>query len=323
LSFAFRPFIMNKLLPYVLLYLKGVAMGGADVIPGVSGGTIAFITGIYERLLNAIKSIDLVALKLLLRFDIKGFWDKIDGTFLIVLFLGIATSIFSLAKLITFLLITYPIQVWSFFFGLIIISAILVAKSIHHWKPIDFIAVTLGIVIAYLITAASPATTSDSLLFIFVSGAVAISAMILPGISGSFILLLMGKYQYMMQALTEFNLPVILVFISGCIVGLLAFASGISWMLKKFYNPTIALLAGFMVGSLNKVWPWKKVVVSVIDRHGEAKPVKEQNLFPNEYLEATGQDPFFLQALLFVFLGIAIVISIERLANFLKVRDVR
>jgi putative membrane protein len=147
--------------------------------------------------------------------------------------------------------------------------------------------------------------------------------MILPGISGSFILLLMGKYQYMMQALTEFNLPVIIVFISGCVVGILAFARGISWLLNKFYNPTIALLAGFMVGSLNKVWPWKKVVLSIIDRHGDAKPVQEQNLLPNEYLEATGQDPFFLQALFFVFLGIAIVISIDRLANFLKVRDVK
>ena len=314
---------MNKLLPYILLYLKGVAMGGADVIPGVSGGTIAFITGIYERLLNAIKGVDLDALKLLLSFNIKDFWEKIDGTFLIVLLLGVATSIFSLAKLITFLLITFPIQVWSFFFGLIIISAILVAKSIHHWKPIDYITLSLGIAIAYFITAASPATTSDSLLFIFISGAVAISAMILPGISGSFILLLMGKYQYMMQALTEFNLPVILVFISGCIIGLLAFARGISWMLKQFYNPTIALLAGFMVGSLNKVWPWKQVVESIIDRHGEPKPVKEQNLLPNEYLEVTGQDPFFLQALLFVFLGIAIVISIERVANFLKVKDVK
>jgi putative membrane protein len=156
---------MRKILPYILLYLKGLAMGGADVIPGVSGGTIAFITGIYERLLNSIKSVDIEALKLLIRFEIKEFWNKIDGTFLIILLLGIATSVLSLAKLITFLLLTYPIQVWSFFFGLIIISAILVAKSIYQWKPIDFITLVLGIAIAYLITAASPATTSDSLLF--------------------------------------------------------------------------------------------------------------------------------------------------------------
>jgi putative membrane protein len=314
---------MHKILPYILLYLKGLAMGGADVVPGVSGGTIAFITGIYERLLNAIKSVDLDALKLLIRFEIKEFWNKIDGTFLIVLVLGIATSVLSLAKLITFLLLTYPIQVWSFFFGLIIISAILVAKSIYHWKPIDFLALLLGVLIAYFITAASPASTSDSLLFVFVSGAIAITAMILPGISGSFILLLLGKYQYMMQAISDINLPVILVFIAGCVVGILSTARAISWLLKRFYNPTIALLAGFMVGSLNKVWPWKKVVESIIDRHGEAKPVKEQNLLPNEYLDATGQDPFFLQALFFIFIGIAIVISIEKVANTLKVRDVK
>ena len=314
---------MNKILPYILLYLKGLAMGGADVIPGVSGGTIAFITGIYERLLNAIKSVDLEALKLLTRFEIKEFWEKIDGTFLIVLLLGIATSVLSLAKLITFLLLTYPIQVWSFFFGLIIISAILVAKSIHHWKPIDYIALVLGILIAYLITAASPATTSDNLFFIFISGAIAITAMILPGISGSFILLLLGKYQYMMQALSDINIPVILVFIIGCLVGILSMARGISWLLKRFYNPTIALLSGFMVGSLNKVWPWKKVVESIIDRHGEMKPIKEQNLLPNEYLEATGQDPFFLQALFFIFIGIVIVISIEKVANLLNIRDVK
>ena len=250
---------------FILLYLKGMAMGAADIVPGVSGGTIAFITGIYEELLNSIKSFNLDALELLKQLQFKALWKHINGTFLLVLLAGIFTSILTLARLVTWLLATYPVQIWSFFFGLIIISAILVTKEIRKWSISVVIAGIIGIVVAYIITIASPAQTPDALWFIFLAGAIAICAMILPGISGSFILLLLVKYEFILTALKEFNIPIIIVFGIGCVVGLLSFARVVSWLLDRYYNVAVALLAGFMVGSLNKVWPWKVITEYYLD----------------------------------------------------------
>jgi putative membrane protein len=295
-----------------------MAMGAADVIPGVSGGTIAFITGIYQRLINAIKAVDLEALKLLLGFQFKAFWGKIDGFFLIILFGGIITSVLSLAKLITFLLANHPILLWSFFFGLIIISSLLIGKEIRRWKIADAMALLIGGALAFFITMASPAQTPDGLWFIFISGVIAITAMILPGISGSFLLVILSKYQYMMQALSNVDIPVIAVFILGCVTGLLSFSRLIAYLLKNYYNLTIALLCGFMLGSLNKVWPWKVVVETYLDRHGEVKPLVEKNVLPWNYLELTGIDPLFLQALLFAALGLGAVVVLEKLGNYFR-----
>ncbi len=290
-------------------------MGGADVVPGVSGGTLAFITGIYERLLDAISSFDKDALQYALRFRWQALWKHIDGTFLLVLLSGIALSIATLAKVIHFLLDEYPIQLWSFFFGLVIIAAYVVAKDISHWRGSVIIAGVVGIAIAYFITVATPAQTPTDTWFIFLSGAIAICAMILPGISGSFILLILGKYEYIVTALTELNLLVIAVFGAGCVVGLLSFARLISWLLDRFYNTAIALLAGFMIGSLNKIWPWKEVVSTRTNSKGEEVPFITENVLPSAYEQVTGQTPYLGQAILFMIIGAGVVLAIDLVAT--------
>ncbi len=305
---------MSELKGKFLLFLKGLGMGGADVVPGVSGGTIAFITGIYEELLLSIKSVDLEALKLLASFDLKGFWEKVNGKFLLPLVTGIFVSVLTLSRLIGFLLANYPIQLWSFFFGLVIISSILVAKEIKQWKPLTVIAIIAGAAIAYFITEFTPAETPDSLLFVFISGAIAICAMILPGVSGSFILLILGKYEFIINALNERQLLIIVVFMIGCILGLLTFARLLSWLLKNYHNIMVAFLSGFMIGSLNKIWPWKETLKTYTDRHGELKPLVDRNIWPTEF-QALGNEPYLLQAILFGALGIGVVVLIEKIAQ--------
>lgn len=309
---------MKGLKDYLLLYLKGVAMGSADVVPGVSGGTIAFITGIYETLLKSIRSVDLKALGYLKKFDLKALWNHINGSFLVTLLAGIATSVLTLAKVITHLLATYPIPVWSFFFGLIVISALIILREIKKWSFGVLAAIILGTAIAYLITAATPAETPESAWFLFIAGAVAICAMILPGISGAFILLIFGKYEFILSAIKEFRIFDILMFGLGCIVGLLSFARLVSWLFNKYHNITVGILSGFMIGSLNKVWPWKEAIETYIDRHGEIKPLIEANVLPNEYFAKTGAEPFFLEAILFAAAGFLIVLAIDRIAALLN-----
>lgn len=307
--------IMQKFRKYIQLFFKGVAMGGADVVPGVSGGTIAFITGIYTTLLDSIKSFDLKAVQLLSKFKVKELWAHVNGSFLLTLLSGIALSIITLAKLIHYLLEYYPIQLWSFFFGLVIISAVSVSREIRDWKVGVILSGLLGIVIAFLITEATPAETPTASWFIFLSGAIAICAMILPGISGSFILLILGKYAYILEAVNERELGTIIVFGLGCVVGLLAFARVISWLLHKFHDVAVALLAGFMIGSLNKIWPWKEVVQTRINSSGEEVPFITKNVLPGTYLEVTATDPLVWQALIFMLLGIGIVLFLEQFAT--------
>lgn len=311
---------MRSIKEYFVLLLKGIAMGSADVVPGVSGGTIAFITGIYEELLKSIKSVDGNAIRLLSRFKIKEFWEHINGNFLITLVTGIAISIFSLAKLISFLLDKYPILVWSFFFGLIIIAALIVARDIEkkNWKAI-FAGIS-GVAIAYFITSSTPAETSEAWWFILLSGAIGICAMILPGISGAFILLILGKYEFIMEAVKNLDIPIILIFILGCIIGLLSFARVISWFLNHFQSITVAVLAGFMIGSLNKVWPWKVVDTFRINSHGEQVSLLDHNVMPQVFLNETGQDPQMIQAIMMASLGIFIVVAIEKIAGMLNVK---
>ncbi|MCB0489471.1 MAG: DUF368 domain-containing protein [Cyclobacteriaceae bacterium] len=311
---------MRRFKDYLFLYIKGIGMGGADVIPGVSGGTIAFITGIYEELIESIKNIDADALAYLKKFDFSSFWKKINGSFLIAVFTGVITSLLSLAKLMGFLLATYPIPVWSFFFGLILISSPLILREVKKWSFAIVLSGISGIAIAYWITVISPSQTPSNLFFIFFCGVLAICAMILPGISGAFILLLLGKYEYMIQALIEFNIPVVLVFMAGCIVGILSFSRFLSWILKHYRFPTLALLAGFMLGSLNKVWPWKEVVSFRLNHAGQQVPAFDQSIWPGQYLEKTGNDPLIFQSILFVALGVLIVVFVEKLAGALKTK---
>ena len=269
---------------YMLLALKGMGMGAADVVPGVSGGTIAFIVGIYEELIDSIKSINTKALALFFKGNFSEFWKTVNGSFLLSIVLGIGISVFSLAKVITFLLTTYPILIWSFFFGLVLSSTYFVSKEIKVWNLSRYIAFALGALIAFYITVATPAETPTDLWFIFLCGAIAICAMILPGISGSFILVLLGKYFYIMEAVKSFNIPIILTFIAGASIGIVSFSNVLSYLLKRFHDITIAILGGFMLGSLNKVWPWKEVVETYTDSHGIVKPLIENNIFPNTYI---------------------------------------
>ncbi|WP_339608976.1 DUF368 domain-containing protein [uncultured Roseivirga sp.] len=311
---------MKNIKEFILLYFKGIAMGSADVVPGVSGGTIAFITGIYETLLNAIRSVDLQALQYLKKFQIKALWKHVNGNFLLPLLAGIATSVLTLAKVITHLLAEYPIQVWSFFFGLIVISALIILREIKLWNIGVFVAIALGIAIAYFITSATPAETPESSWFLFIAGAVAICAMILPGISGSFILLIFGKYEFILSAVKEFRIVDIAIFGLGCIVGLLSFARLVSWLFNKYHNITIGVLSGFMIGSLNKVWPWKEAIQTYIDRHGDLKPLVEANVLPNQSFAKTGAEPFFLEAILFAAAGFLIVLAMDRVAAALNLK---
>ena len=289
-------------------------MGAADAIPGVSGGTIAFITGIYDELLLSINSIDAEAIKLLVQLRFKEFWAKINGNFLTVLVLGVGVGVILNLLLIDYLLKHHPIPVWSFFFGLILVSAPLILRNIRKWDARIIMMLILGIVIAYLITILTPASTPNELWFIFVCGAVAICAMILPGISGAFILLLLGKYQYIATSVKELNVVVVIVFIAGCVTGLLSFVRFLSWILKNYHNATVALLAGFMLGSLNKVWPWRKVLEYTTNSKGEQIPAFDKSVWPWEYVNITGKDPQVFLAILMMALGVLLVVLIEKIA---------
>ncbi|MBM6758649.1 DUF368 domain-containing protein [Bacteroides mediterraneensis] len=296
----------RKLKDYAVLMLKGMGMGAADVVPGVSGGTIAFIVGIYDELINSIKSINLESLKLFFTGKWGAFWKKINGNFLFFLLAGIGISVFSLAKLITWLLVDHPILVWSFFFGLVLASTWFVSKDIKEWKSWKtWIAFVIGVVIAFYITVATPAETPSNLLFIFVCGAIAICAMILPGISGSFILVLLGKYFFIMDAVKTLDVVVMVVFAAGACIGITSFSRILSYALAHFRNITLAVLTGFMLGSLNKVWPWKEVVETFVDSHGEVKPLVEHNILPNAYV---------LEAVVLMVVGFFLVYFLEKLS---------
>lgn len=296
----------RKFKDYSLLILKGMGMGAADVVPGVSGGTIAFIVGIYQELLDSIKSIGKDSLKLLFTGKFPAFWKEINGSFLLSIVTGICISVFSLAKIITSLLVTHPILVWAFFFGLVLASTWFVSKDIKQWSWKTILSYIIGIAAAYYITVSTPTETPNNLFFIFFCGTIAICAMILPGISGSFILVLLGKYFYIMEAVKSLNVMVMLVFTSGAFLGITTFARILSFALRKFHDITIAVLAGFMLGSLNKVWPWKKTIETYIDSHGVTKPLIETNILPDQLLwEAIG----------LMILGFAIVYFLEKLST--------
>ena len=270
------------------LFLKGILMGAADIVPGVSGGTIAFITGIYERLLVSLQSIVPALFELIKDRNLSGFWNKINGAFLMTLFSGILLSVLIFAKLIAYLLVNHPIPLWSFFFGLIVASVSIVGKQISEWNIRLFISIVAGAIIAYFFTQLSPASVEHNYLNAFLSGLIAICAMILPGISGSFILVMLGTYSFILGAIKDFDVIVLVVFASGCLIGLLSIANLLVWAFSRFRNMTLALLTGFMIGALTKVWPWKEVLTYREDRHGQLLPLLEQNVLPSSYELITG-----------------------------------
>ena len=255
---------MRRLKDYLLVSVKGACMGAADVIPGVSGGTIAFIMGIYDEFVGSIARIDSSAVEMLLHGRFREFWKHINGGFLLSLIAGIGVSVVCLAGLMQMLLSQYPIQTWAFFFGLIVASSIFILRGISGWRVLDGGLLALGVVLGVVVCTLSPTQTPDALWFIFLSGAIAICAMILPGISGSFILLILGKYQYIMAAISGLvagenfgqNLLILCVFLVGAVVGILGFSKFLHWLLARWNKETLIALAGFIIGSLVKVWPW-------------------------------------------------------------------
>lgn len=293
------------------LYLKGLAIGAADVVPGVSGGTIAFISGIYDELLHSISAVP-TALPLLARGHIVAAWRKANGAFLLPLLLGILTSVFSFAKLITYLLEHEPVPVWSFFFGLVLISVYLVGREIQTWRhPSTLISFVVGAVLAYWITVAAPMQMGHDLLSLFLAGAIAICAMILPGISGSFILVLLGLYPLVLGAVKNFELGILAVFATGCMLGLLSFARLLSWMLDHWRSPVLSFLTGLMLGSLNKVWPWKETLTWQTTAEGHRVPLVQQSLWPDHYAQLTGQDSQWLLAMVLGLTGVVLVLGLE------------
>jgi putative membrane protein len=295
-----------------------MGMGAADVVPGVSGGTIAFITGIYEELIDTINRISLDTFRLLFRKGFKPFWKELNGNFLLALFAGIILSIVSLAKLITHLLETTPIAIWSFFFGLVLASIPLVAKKVKTWNGSRIFAFTAGAIIAFLITDLPPVEDPGASWYLFVSGMIAICAMILPGISGSFILLLLGSYSTVLNAVNQRDFVSIGIFGLGCVIGILSFSRLLKWMFDRYHDITVAILSGFLLGSLNKIWPWKHTLEFYIKHRGEPNekmvPLIEENVLPHDYEKLTGFDSQLGMAIGLFLLAALVIFVLDRFA---------
>lgn len=350
---------MKGLKKYLGVSIKGACMGAADVIPGVSGGTIAFITGIYDEFVGSIASINMEAVRLLLKGRLKDFWKQINGNFLLSLILGIGISVISLAGLMQMLLRDFPIQTWAFFFGLIVASSIFILRGISGWKWRDGAFLVFGCILGAVVCTLSPTKTPDALWFIFLSGAIAICAMILPGISGSFILLILGKYQYIMQCITSYvtnvgalwgssgadsgvfwsSACVLVVFLVGAVVGILAFSKFLHWLLARWNKETLIVLAGFIIGSLVKVWPWSNTEAIVCSQFPEvaklgtaAESIASNPSFWNQeeiigaqkmFEEAVANhssmiDPQIWSAILFALIGFFLVTGIEAVGKYIS-----
>ena len=296
---------------YIFIYLKGMSMGAADIVPGVSGGTIAFISGIYEELLDSISNFNFGLFRVLKNKGFKSFWEKINGNFLAALFAGIFISIISLAKLIETLLENHPILLWSFFFGLVLASIIYICKQITKWNLLCFILLVFGIVLAYYITTLNPiVSVKSSPWVLFSAGMIAICAMILPGISGSFILVLLGAYKPILIALNTRDFFSILVFLMGAIVGLLTFSRLLKWFFINYKNYTLAVLTGFIIGSLNKIWPWKETLTWRTNSNGIEVPLNQISISPFSF-EGNSQLVF---AIILSIVGFALILLLKKLA---------
>lgn len=317
--------MQRRFIDYFVISLKGIAMGAADVVPGVSGGTIAFISGIYEELIESIEKVNLNALKTLKKEGIKAAWRSINGKFLMSLFLGIAISILSLAKLIKWLLINETVLLWSFFFGLVLASIIFIGKQIRIANIAVIIAILISTLVSYYITLAEPFASPDSNIYLLFCGFLAIIAMILPGVSGAFILLILGAYQTaietvnnLIEGILTLNSTLFLdAFVKflmlgiGAILGLKMFSKLLNWMFKHHKNITLAILTGFMIGSLNKIWPWKKVLEWRLNSEGEKVPFLEKSILPSEFVG----DPKIMLAIALIIVGFLTIFILEKIGS--------
>lgn len=290
----------------IRLFFTGFTMGAADIVPGVSGGTVAFLFGIYEELIQAIKTVSGEVLRLVLKFKIKEAIQTIPFVFLIPLGFGLMTALFTLSNGVSYLLQTYPEFLWSFFFGLIVASVLVVRKRVVTWNFHDYVAMVITAILVYFLVGIVPVETPDTYLALFLSGVVAICAMILPGISGSFLLVIMGKYEQILNAVATRDIVSLVVFASGAVVGLAIFSRVLSWLFKKHHDIVIAILTGFMIGSLRKVWPWKEVISTRINSHGDTVPVLERNIFPEQF----GGD--VMLSIVLILVGLLLVIILDK-----------
>lgn len=308
---------MNRnLFDYLIITLKGLAMGAADVVPGVSGGTIAFISGIYEELITSINNINLDLFKTLRTDGIKAAWTQLNGNFLVALLLGIGISILSLAKIIKSLLNSDPILLWAFFFGLVIASILFIGKQIEKWDIKSIIGFILAAFVAYYITTLPGGEESvSSSWFIFIAGALAICAMILPGISGAFILVLLGAYEPVLTAIDNGDFKTIAIFAVGAIIGLLSFSKLLKWLFNNYKNLTLAILTGFILGSLNKIWPWKQVLTTRTNSHGIEVPFLEKSILPNTFETLYNKDNQLLLAIVLMVVGFLTIFIMEKFAT--------
>ena len=294
---------------YFILVFKGIAMGAADVVPGVSGGTIAFISGVYEELIATLNAINLNSLKTLKSQGVSATWKNINGNFLLALFGGILLSILTLSKLVAWLLLEEPVLLWAFFFGLVLASIIFVLKKINQWNSAVFLGLILGGVFAYQLTQLNALGNSDSNWYLFLSGAIAICAMILPGISGAFILVILGSYANVLQALNDKDIAKITIFMTGALIGILSFSRLLKWLFKRFKNMTLAVLTGFMIGALSKIWPWKKTLSFRENSDGISVPLKEQCIAPFSF----DGDPQLLSAIGLMLFGFLMIFFLEKI----------
>lgn len=296
-------------LDYSILGAKGFCMGAADVVPGVSGGTMAFILGIYEELIDAIRSFDLNSLKLLLTFKLRLLFDHVSWQFLLALGIGIFTAVFSLAQVLAWLLHNKPVLIWSFFLGLILASVLSVSRRVEKWQVSTWICLIGGIIGTYFLVGFVPVITPNAPWFLFLSGAVAICAMILPGISGSFILVLLGKYQYVLEAVNQRDFLSLFIVAAGACVGIAAFSRLLGWLFRKYHDLMVAVLTGLMLGSLRKVWPWKKTLETMVDGHGTDIPIVQANILPPQW------DMEALSALALMATGLCVVLVLNKVGE--------
>jgi len=297
---------------YIIIALKGFCMGAADVVPGVSGGTMALILGIYETLINAIRSFNLNFLKLVASMKLKEAALSASLPFLLPLILGILSAILSLAKTLSWLLDNHPVIVWSFFFGLVLSSIFTVGRTIREWKISCISATGLGAVSSFFLFGLIPLITPDAPWFIFFSGFIAICAMILPGISGAYILVLLGKYHYILEAVNNRDFLTIFILLGGALIGILSFVRIIGWFLRKYHDITMAVLIGLMIGSLRRIWPWKETVMAYINSYGEEAHALQTNILPSSF------DRNLMLTLFFMIIGFALVLIMDFLAKKTK-----
>ncbi|UKM64668.1 DUF368 domain-containing protein [Flavobacteriaceae bacterium GSB9] len=303
--------MQRRLIDYLIISLKGLAMGAADAVPGVSGGTIAFISGIYEELITTISNVNASLFKTLFRDGINLFWKQLNGNFLVALLFGIVVSFVSFMRLAKYLLEHHPILIWSFFFGLIVASIYFVGKQVTKWNLSSIITFILGAALAFYISKLPTLATNENSWFLFLAGAIAICAMILPGISGSFILIILGAYKTLSNAIHDFDIKKLMIFIAGAVLGLLSFSHVLKWLFKHFHNATLAILTGFIFGSLNRVWPWKNTFTWHTNSKGVKTPLVQESISPLQFEE---NNQLLLAVILMVF-GFLTIFILERIGS--------